>query len=99
MAFPGGVHNFHGRLYPGLGRPHGGFSDLWYLDPFRTQAPHQYFGAQDGNASPPSLGLSITGPPSYVRYRQHHCCSLYQQTGWDPVAAGMGCVSMARLKI
>ena len=37
-------------LYPGLGRLHGGFPDLGYLDLFRTQAPHQYFGAQGGNA-------------------------------------------------
>ena len=26
-TFSGGVHNFDGRLYPGLGRPHGGFPD------------------------------------------------------------------------
>ena len=24
-TFPGGVHHFHGRLYPGLGRPHGDY--------------------------------------------------------------------------
>ena len=47
--FPGGVHDFHGCLYPGLGCPHGGFPDPGYLDPFRTQAPHQYFGVQGGN--------------------------------------------------
>ena len=84
---------------PGLGRLHEGFLDLEYLDPFRTQDPHQYFGAQGGNAGPPPLGFSITGPPSYDRYRQHHCCSLYQQTGWDPflhlVIDGSGFVSMA----
>ena len=88
-----------GRLYAGLWRKHGGFPDLDYLDPFRPQAPHQCFGAQGGNNRPPSLGLSITGLSSYDRYRQQHCYSLYQQTGWDrfphPVAAGSGSVSMA----
>ena len=27
LTFPGGVHHFHRRLDPGLGRSHGGFSD------------------------------------------------------------------------
>ena len=47
-TFPGRVHGFHGRLYPGLGRPHGGFPDCGCLDPFRTRAPHhelQYYRA------------------------------------------------------
>ena len=52
-----------------------------------------------GNIGPPTLGHSITGPSCYDRYRQYHCCSLYQQTGEDPfphpVAAGSGSVSMA----
>ena len=51
------------------------------------------------NIGPPSLGLCITGPSGYDRYRQYHCCSLYQQTWWDPfpcpVAAASGSVSMA----
>ena len=51
-AFPGRVHDFHGRLYPGLGRPHGGFSDFGCLDPLRTQTPHQCAGAQGGNIGP-----------------------------------------------
>ena len=80
-AFPGGFHDFPGRLYPGLGRSPGGFPDL---DPFRMQAPHQCAGAQGGNTDPPTLGHSITGPSCYDRYRQYHCCSLYQQTGEDP---------------
>ena len=80
-AFPGGFHNFHRRLYPGLGRSHVGFPDFGCLDPFRPQAPHHYAGAQGGNIGPPTLGLSITGPSGYDRYRQYHCCSLYQQTG------------------
>ena len=33
-TFPGGVHNFHKHLYPGMGRPHGGFPDSGCLDPF-----------------------------------------------------------------
>ena len=45
------------------------------------------------------MGCSITGPSCYDRYRQYHCCSLYQQTGWDPfpcpVAAGSRSVSVA----
>ena len=51
---------------------------------FRTRAPHQCVGAQGGNICPPSLGYSITGPSCFDRYRQCHCCSLHQQTGWDP---------------
>ena len=67
LAFPGGVHDFHGRLYTGLGRPHGGFADLGGLDPFSPQAPHQWFGAQCSNTGPASLDLSIAGPQSYDR--------------------------------
>ena len=83
-AFPGRVHDFHGCLYPGLGPPHGGFPDFGYLDPVRPQAPQ--FGAQGSNSGLQSLGFSITGPvmiASYDRYRQHQCCGLYPQTGWD----------------
>ena len=40
-TFPGGIHDFHGRLFPGLGRPYGGFPDCGCLDLFRTRAPHQ----------------------------------------------------------
>ena len=83
-AFPGRINHFYGCLYPGLGRPHEGFQDFGYLDPFRPQAPHQHFGAQRGNFGPPSLGFSLTGPPSFDLYRQHYCCSLYQQTERDP---------------
>ena len=105
LTFPGGVHHFHRRLDPGLGRPHGGFSDCWCMDPFRTRAPHQCTGAQGGSNGPQSLGYSITGPSCFDccrRFdccRQHHCCSLHQQTRWDPfpppVAAGSGPVSVA----
>ena len=97
-AFPGRINHFYGCLYPGLGRPHEGFQDFGYLDPFRPQAPHQHFGAQRGNFGPPSLGFSLTGPPSYDLYRQHYCCSLYQQTGRPlpiPVTSSSGSVVMA----
>ena len=59
LTFPGGVHHFHGHLDPGAGAPTWGFSDCGYMDPFRTQAPHQCTGAQGSNIGPPSLGYSI----------------------------------------
>ena len=99
LTFLGGVHHFHRRLDEGPGRPHGGFSDCGCMDPFRTRAPHQCTGAQGGNIGPQSLGYSITGPSCFDCYRQYHCCSLHQQTRWDPfpppVAAGSGSVSVA----
>ena len=68
------------------------------MDPFRTRAPHQCTGAQGGNIGPRSLGYSIAGPSCFDCCRQHHCCSLHQQTRWDPfpppVAAGSGSVSV-----
>ena len=98
LTFPGGVHHFHRRLYPKLGCSHGGFSDCGCMDPFRTRAPHQCTGAQGGNIGPQSLGYSITGSSCFDCYRQYHCCSLHQQTGWDPfpppVVAGSGSVSV-----
>ena len=66
------------------GAPTWGFSDSGCMDPFGTQAPHQCAGAQGSNIGPPSLGYSITGPSWFDRYRQYLCCSLHQQTGWDP---------------
>ena len=99
LTFPGGVHHFHRRLDPGLGRTHGGFSDCECMDPLRTRAPHQCTGAQGSNIGPQSLGYSITGPSCFECCRQHHCCCLHQQTRWDPfpppVAAGSGSVSVA----
>ena len=69
------------------------------MDPFGTQAPYQCTGAQGINIGPQSLGYSITGPSCFDCYRQYHCCSLHQQTRWDPfpppVAAGSGSVSVA----
>ena len=99
LTFPGGVHHFHRHRDPGLGCPDGGFSDCGCMDPFRTRAPHQCTGALGGNIGPQSLGYSITGPSCFDCYRQYHCCSLHQQTRWDPfpppVAAGSGSVSVA----
>ena len=86
-TFPGGVKDFQGCLFPGLGRPHGGFPDCECLEPLRTQGPHQCAGAQGGNFGPPTLGLCITGPPCYGRYRQHQCCSLItNRVGTIPMA-------------
>ena len=69
------------------------------MDPFRTRAPHQCTGAQGGNIGPQSLGYSIAGPSCFDCCRQRRCCSLHQQTRWDPfpppVAAGSGSVSVA----
>ena len=99
LAFRGGVHNFHGRLYQGLVCPHG---DSQILGVWK-QNTHQCFGAQGGNVGPSTLDCSITGPPSYDHYRQYQCCSLYQQTGWDPfprpVAAGTHSHSLLRLVV
>ena len=66
LTFPGGVHHFHRCLDPGLGRPHGGFSDCGCMDPFRTRAPHQCTEAQGGNIGPQSLGYSITWPSCFI---------------------------------
>ena len=74
--FPGRFHDFHGCLYPGLGRSHGGFPDLGCLDLLRTQAPHQCARAHGSNIGPPTLGLSITGPLCYDCYRHYHSCTL-----------------------
>ena len=41
----GGLHNFYGRLHPGVGCSHGGFPDFGYLDLYRPQAPYQLSGA------------------------------------------------------
>ena len=44
-TFEGGIHDFHGCFYPGVGRPYGGFSSFGFLDPFGSPAPYQMFGA------------------------------------------------------
>ena len=42
----GGIHDFYGRLHPGVGRSHGGFPDFGYLDPYRPQASYQLSGVR-----------------------------------------------------
>ena len=83
--FSGGFHDFYGRLYPGVGRPHGGFPDFGYLDPYRLQAPYQLSGAQGGNFCPTALGPNAPGPPGYDRYGQFDSSFVYQQTRRDPL--------------
>ena len=84
---------------PRAGAPTWRFSDCGCIDLFQTRDPHQCTGAQGVNIGPQSLGYSITGPSCFDCYRQYHCCSLHQQTRWDPfpppVAAGRGSVSVA----
>ena len=80
----GGVHNFHGRLHTGVGRPHGGFPDFGYLDPYRLHAPHQLLGAQGGISCTTALGSNAPGPPGYDRYGQFNSSFIYQQTRGDP---------------
>ena len=84
IGLPGGVHHFHRRLDPGLGRPLGGFPDCRCMDPCRTWAPNQCSGAQGSNYCPPSLGCNITGPSCVECYRQYHCGGVHQQTRWEP---------------
>ena len=81
----GGFHNFYGRFYPGVGRPHGGFPDFGCLDPYRPQAPYQLSGAQGGNFCPTALGPNAPRPPGYDRYGQFDSSFVYQQTRRDPV--------------
>ena len=68
--FSGGPYDFYGRLQSGVGRPHGGFQDFGYLDPYRPQAPHQLSGVQSGYFCPTALGSSASGPPGYDRHGQ-----------------------------
>ena len=62
---------------------HRGFPDFGYLDPYRTQAPHQLFGAEGTYACPTTLGPSAPGPPGYDSYGQFDSSFLYQQTRRD----------------
>ena len=80
----GRVHNFHGHLHSGVWRPHGGFPDFGYLDPYRPQAPHQLLRAQGGISCPTALGPNAPGPPGYDLYRQLNSSFIYQQTRKDP---------------
>ena len=71
---------FYGQLHAVLGCPYGGFPDVGYQDPFRPQAPYQFFGTQSINFGPTSLGFSVSGPPGFDCYGQHNSSFLYQQT-------------------
>ena len=51
---------------------------------FRMRSAHQCAGAQGGNIGPPTLGCSITGYHVLIATIQYQCCSLHQQTGWEP---------------
>ena len=84
--FSGGPYDFLGCLQAGLGRPHGGFQDFWYLDPHRPQAPHQLSGVQSGYSCPTSLGSSASGPPGHGRHGQFDSSFIYQQAGRDSLS-------------
>ena len=97
-AIPGGFNNFQGRLYL-----HAGFPDSGCMVRFRTQAPHQCFGAQGGNVGSPTLGLSFTGPQVRIATDNTTVVAYIIKQGgthWDPfphpVAAGSSSVFMAR---
>ena len=81
--FSGGFYNFHRCLQSGLGRPHGGFQDLGYLDPYRPQGTHQLSGVQGGYFCPTALGSSASGPPGHGRHGQFDSGFIYQQAGRD----------------
>ena len=67
------------------GCPHGGFPDFGYLDPYRSQAPYQLFGAQGGDFCPTALGSSAPGLPGYGRHGQFDSSFIYQQARRDPL--------------
>ena len=77
----GGLHDFYGRLYAGVGRSHGGFPDFWYLDPYRPQTPYQLSGAQGGSLCPTALGPSAPGLPGYDRYGHSIVVSYIKKQG------------------
>ena len=89
----GGLYDLHGRLQSGLGRSHGRFQGLGFLDLYRPQAPHQLSGAQGGYSRPTALGSSASGPPSHDRHGQFDNGFIYQQAGRDslPFPATLDC--------
>ena len=97
----GGPYDFYGRLQSGVGRPHGGFQDFGYLDPYRPQAPHQLSGVQSGYFCPTALGSSASGPPGYDRHRQFDSSFIYQQAGRDslPYLAALNCRSFPLVRV
>ena len=84
LTFPGGIHDFYGRLYAGVGLPYGGFPNLGNLDLFGSPGPYQLSGPEGGSCCPMPLGFSAPGPPGFDRYGQHYSSFLYQQTRKDP---------------
>ena len=99
--FSGGPYDFYGCLQSGVGRPHGGFEDFGYLDPYRPQAPHQLSGVQSGYFCPTALGSSAPGPPGYDRDGQFDSSFLYQQAGRDslPHLAALNCRSFPLVRV
>ena len=97
----GGLYDFHGRLQSGLGRPHGGFQDFGYLDPYRPQAPYQLSGVQSGYFCPTALGFSASGPPGHDRHGQFDSSLIYQQAGRDslPHPAALNCRSFPLVRV
>ena len=97
----GGLYDFHGRLQSGLGRPHGGFQDFGYLDPYRPQAPHQLSGVQSGYFCPTALGSSASGPPGHGRHGQFDSGFIYQQAGRDSLLhpAALNCRSFPLVRV
>ena len=73
----------YGRLYPGVGRPYGGFPDFRHLGSCRLHI-FSLFGTRRYNVSSAPLGSSAPGPPGYECYGQHYGSVLHQQTGRDP---------------
>ena len=95
-SFPGGFYDLHGRLYSGLGRPHGGFPDFGYMGPPGPPAPYQLLGTQGSIGCSTSLGPSASGTPGDDRYVQLNSSFLYQQARRDSlphlVTSGSGAV-------
>ena len=73
----GEIYDFYGRLHSGLGRPHGGFPNFWYMGPSGPLASYQLLGTQAVEAA--------SGPPGDDRYEQFNSSFLYQQARRDSV--------------
>ena len=78
------LHDFYGRFLAGVGRSHGGFPVLGYLETYRPQAPYRLSGAQGSSLCPKALGSSAPGPLGYDRYGQFDSSFVYQQARRDP---------------
>ena len=51
LSFPGRFYDLHGRLYSGLGRPHGGFPDFGYMAPLDRQLHISYLELKEVEAA------------------------------------------------